>query len=204
MLIRNGQSRGILKGDVWNNRLRKLEEGRASEDYDAALSLMADSGIEVDTEASVGLRTAIGGEAARAGKKLGETTLKSMWSKDATGRLKLKDSKYMMYNWTDPRTGRKVPLTCDELNQVLGLVSEWQRRHVNPSPFGFGDIENVGRSRMRAYFAGEQRDKTGKKVYNIRSSYNRDMSILESAALNGALPTQSEMVNALRARITGK
>ena len=241
LLIRNGQSRGILKGDVWNNRLRKLEEGRASEDYDAALSLMADSGIEVDTEASVGLRTAIGGEAARAGKKLGETTLKSMWIKDATGRLKLKDSKYMMYNWTDPRTGRKVPLTCDELNQVLGLVSEWQRRHVNPSPngtynkelkdyvtgvlagavrrktishwfssdendvpFGFGDIENVGRSRMRAYFAGEQRDKTGKKVYNIRSSYNRDMSILESAALNGALPTQSEMVNALRARITGK
>ena len=241
LLIRNGLSRGILKGDVWNNRLRKLEEGRASEDYDAALSLMADSGIEVDTEASKSLRTAIGGEAAKAGEELDETALKSMWSKDATGRLRLKNSKYMMYSWTDLRTGRKVPLTGDELNQVLGLVSEWQRRHVNPSPngtynkelkdyvtgvlagavrrktishlfspdendvpFGFSDIENVGRSRMRAYFAGEQRDKTGKKVYNIRSSYNRDMSILESAALNGALPTQSEMANALRARITGK
>lgn len=241
LLIRNGQSRGILKGDVWNSRLRKLEEGRASEDYDAALGLMADSGIEVDTEASEGLRTALGGEAAKAGEELGETALKSMWSKDATGRLKLRNSKYMMYNWTDPKTGRKVPLTGDELNQVLGLVSEWQRRHVNPSPngtyspelmeyvtgvlrgavrrktishwfssdendvpFGFSDIENVGRSRMRAYFAGEQRDKTGKKVYNIRSSYNRDMSILESAALNGALPTQSEMANALRARTTGK
>lgn len=242
LLIRNGQSRGILKGDVWNNRLRKLEEGRASEDYDAALSLMADSGIEVDTEASKSLRTASGGDVAKkTGETLGDAVLKSMWAKDDTGRLKLKNSKYMMYNWNDPKTGRKVPLTGDELNQVLGLVSEWQRRHVNPSPngtyspelkeyvtgvlrdaarrktishwfssdendipFGFSDIENVGRSRMRAYFAGEQRDKTGKKVYNIRSSYNRDMSILESAALNGALPTQSEMANAIRARITGK
>ena len=242
LLIRNGQSRGILKGDVWNNRLRKLEEGRASEDYDAALSLMADSGIEVDTEASKSLRTASGGDVAKkTGETLGDAVLKSMWAKDDTGRLKLKNSKYMMYNWNDPKTGRKVPLTGDELNQVLGLVSEWQRRHVNPSPngtyspemkeyvtgvlmdavrrktishwfssdendvpFGFSDIENVGRRRMRAYFAGEQRDKTGKKVYNIRSSYNRDMSILESAALNGVLPTQSEMANALRARITGK
>ena len=240
LLIRNGQSRGILKGDVWNNRLRKLEEGRASEDYDAALSLMADSGIEVDTEASKSLRTAYGGDVAKkTGETLGDAVLKSMWAKDDTGRLKLENSKYMMYNWNDPKTGRKVPLTGDELNQVLGLVSEWQRRHVNPSPngtyspelkeyvtgvlrdaarrktishwfssdendipFGFSDIENVGRSRMRAYFAGEQRDKTGKKVYNIRSSYNRDMSILESAALDGALPTQSEMANALRARIT--
>lgn len=242
LLIRSGQSRGLLKGDVWEKRLRDLEADRASEDYDAALDLMANIGIEVDVESSESLRTAIGGDVAKnTGKVFGDAALKSMWTKDGTGRLKLDNPKYMMYNWTDTETKRQVHLTGDELNQILGLVSEWQRRHVNPSPggtynkdlkeyvtgvlhdaarrktikhwfsriernvpFGFDDIERVGRDRMREYFAGEQRNKLGKKTYDAQSSYNRDMQILESAVIGGSLPAQSEILKAIRQSLDGR
>lgn len=235
LLIRNGQSRGILKGPVWEARLKKLTEDRASEDYDAAMIAISNAGIAVDENASQSLREAFGTRSADIAEELGTSALKSIWGKDENGRLKLVNSKYMMYTWNDPKTGKAVPLSGDEMNQLLKVVSDWQKRHVNPSPngqpsqdlndfisgvlktsvrrktishwfsadevgvpFAFSDIELAGRRAIQTYFTG---DKTKGKEYNMREFYDRDLSLLETATVNGSLPTQSQVIQALRNRL---
>lgn len=235
LLIRNGQSRGILKGPVWEARLKKLTEDRASEDYDAAMIAISNAGITVDEKASQSLREAFGTRSADIAEELGTSALKSIWGKDENGRLKLVNSKYMMYTWNDPKTGKAVPLSGDEMNQLLKVVSAWQKRHVNPSPngqpskdlndfisgvlkasvrrktighwfksdevgvpFAFSDIELAGRRAIQTYFTG---DRTKGKEYNMREFYDRDLSLLETATVNGSLPTQSQVIQALCNRL---
>lgn len=240
LLIRNGQARKILKGDVWTARLKKLQEDRASEDYDAALLALSDCGIDLDADKTRAIIEAHGERSAGVADELGDSAPTSLWGKDDSGRLRLRNPDFVMYNWTDPKTGKVTPMTGADMAKLLDVVSRWQKRHVNPSPngdktelknfingvlrasvrrqtvshwfkadevgvpFGFSDISVAGTKAIRDYFEPPAVDKNGKKAYNIRQTSDRDLQVLENLAVNGELPSISEVRKALEERLKRK
>jgi hypothetical protein len=134
LLIKNGLSRGIIKGEHWTTRLKELEEGRAEEDFNSAMQALNDAGIEIDLDKTAKLADERGGNAGDVGEIAGYS---SVWTTDESGRLKLGNPNQIMYTWKDPFNGNyKASISGVQLNALLAEVSKWQRRHANPSPTG--------------------------------------------------------------------
>lgn len=141
LLIRNGLSRGVVKGKVWNERLEQLENGRAMEDRYAAMSALADAGISFDPKGTQNVIDARGGSYADMSDERGGVSASSWGEDKATHRLRVGNPQMMMYTYRDPVTGRTVPINGTQLNDLLEEVGLWQMRHPNPSPTGGKPVE---------------------------------------------------------------
>ena len=216
LLIRNGLSRGIVKGKMWNDRIEQLENGRAMEDRYAAMSALADAGISFDPKGTQNVIDAKGGSFADMNDEHGGISASS-WGEDrSTHRLRVGNPQMMMYTYKDPVTGRTVPINGTQLNDLLEEVGLWQMRHPNPSPTGGKPVELtefIKRSLDRAIVRGIKkhtfsRDETNvpmgfgdirlaahreyEEYFAPRSNvpvYGRDIWGLQGKVLGGELPT---------------
>lgn len=225
LLIRNGLDRGIIKGKVWTDRLSELEADRAKEDYYASMRALGDAGIEFDAARTRDLVDARGGALADVADERGEQTA-STWTEDRSGRLRVGNPDYMMYKWKDPVNGSEVSITGRQLNDLLAEVSEWQRRHPNPSPTGEKPKELtdfISRSLSEAavrglrkhWFSANEKDvvlsfgdirlaahDVAEKYFAPRGNaqvYGRDMRSLRGAVLRGDLPTTDAIKKSIEA-----
>jgi hypothetical protein len=148
LVIRNGITRGVLKGERWTERLKKLESSRAMEDSKAMISAVYNLGITVDQEKTKSLWDAMSdGQRERLEEK-GTSSMTPMWNDDKFGmvvngvgqRLRLSNPSSLMFSWTTA-SGHKVTFTGDELNNILAIGEKWQMRHINPSPSGVNGVD---------------------------------------------------------------
>jgi hypothetical protein len=135
LLIRNGLSRGIIKGKYWEDELENLENERGREDYRAAVHACHVLGIDIDTDATKELIEARGNSAANVDDSRG-TTGEGWRGHDKTGRLSVRGAQWLMFKYTDPVSKRAVKISGTQLQSLLEAVSEWQMLHPNPSPTG--------------------------------------------------------------------
>ena len=216
LLIRNGLSRGIVKGKMWNDRLEQLENGRAMEDRYAAMSALADAGISFDQNGTQNVIDAKGGSFADMNDERGGISASS-WGEDrSTHRLRVGNPQVMMYTYKDPVTGRSVPINGTQLNDLLEEVGLWQMRHPNPSPSGGKPTEltefirrsldkSIVRETKKHWFSKDEYDvpvgfgdirSVAHREYEAYFAprgnvpvYGRDIWGLQGKVLGGELPT---------------
>ena len=216
LLIRNGLSRGVVKGKVWNERLEQLESGRAMEDRYAAMSALADAGIAFDPKGTQNVIDKRGGSYADMNDERGGVSASSWGEDKTTHRLRVGNPQMMMYTYRDPVTGRTVPINGTQLNDLLEEVGLWQMRHPNPSPTGGKPVEltefikrsldrSIVRETKKHWFSKDEYD-VPMSFGDIRSAahkeyeayfapkrnvpvYGKDMWGLEGKVLGGELPT---------------
>lgn len=216
LLIRNGLSRGVVKGKVWNERLEQLENGRAMEDRYAAMSALADAGIAFDPKGTQNVIDARGGSYADMNDERGGVSASSWGEDKTTHRLRVGNPQMMMYTYRDPVTGRTVPINGTQLNDLLEEVGLWQMRHPNPSPTGGKPVEltefikrsldrSIVRETKNHWFSKDEHD-VPVSFGDIRSAahreyeayfaprgnvpvYGRDIWGLQGKVLGGELPT---------------
>lgn len=216
LLIRNGLSRGVVKGNVWKERLEQLENDRAMEDRYAAMSALADAGIAFDPKGTQKVIDARGGSYAAMNDERGGV-YDSSWGEDkTTHRLRVGNHQIMMYTYRDPVTGRTVPINGTQLNDLLKEVELWQMRHPNPSPTGGKPVEltefikrsldrSIVRETKKRWFSNDEYDipvsfvgisSAAHKEYEAYFApkgnvpvYGKDIWGLQGKVLGGELPT---------------
>lgn len=177
LVIRNGITRGVLKGERWTERLKKLESSRAMEDSKAMISAVYNLGITVDEKKTKSLWSAMSDGYRERLEEKGSSSMTPMWNDDKFGtvvngvgqRLRLTNPSSLMFNWTTA-SGHKVTFTGDELNNILAIGEKWQMRHINPSPSGANGVD----TKELENFLGGVLEKAAKDKMVITHWYSSD------------------------------
>lgn len=130
--IQNGISRGVIQpSDGWSDILNELEENKAASDYMAAMGALERCGLRFDAEKTKSVIEAGGGKMEDYGEEVGFPT-QAKW---VGGKPSIGNEAVTVFYWDDPskKNRDRIYLTGAQMNSLLSEVSNWQRRHVNPT-----------------------------------------------------------------------
>ena len=130
--IQNGINRGVIQpSDGWSDILKELEENKAATDYMTAMGALERCGLRFDAKKTQSVIEAGGGKMEDYGEEVGFPT-QAKW---VGGKPSIGNEAVTVFYWDDPakKNRDRIYLTGAQMNSLLSEVSNWQRRHVNPT-----------------------------------------------------------------------